>query len=126
MEFLQLIGFALASLAVITILRQYNPTYSVPAGIACCTVLLILSLRALTPLLSFVERLAAYSTGTDIGIVFKAVAIAVLTQTTQDLCREAGHTALAGRVEFAGKIAILLAAMPLFVSLADTILELLQ
>ena len=126
MEFLQLVGFALASLAVLTILKQYNPTYAVPAGIACCALLLVLSLRALTPLLSFVQRLAAYSNGTDIGIVFKAVAIAVLTQTTEDLCKEAGHIALAGRIEFAGKIAILLAAMPLFVSLADTILELLR
>ena len=47
-------------------------------------------------------------------------------QCTQDLCREAGQTALAGRVEFAGKAAMLVAALPLFSALADILLELLR
>ena len=39
---------------------------------------------------------------------------------------EAGQTALAGRVELAGKVAVLLAAMPLFTVLTDTLLALLR
>ena len=40
--------------------------------------------------------------------------------------QEAGQTALAGRVELAGKVAVLLAAMPLFTVLTDTLLALLR
>ena len=56
----------------------------------------------------------------------KAVAIALMAQSVQDLCMEAGQTALAGRVELAGKVAVLLAAMPLFTVLTDTLLALLR
>ena len=59
-------------------------------------------------------------------VVFKAVAIALMAQSVQDLCMEAGQTALAGRVELAGEVAVLLAAMPLFTVLTDTLLALLR
>lgn len=49
-----------------------------------------------------------------------------MAQSVQDLCMEAGQTALAGRVELAGKVAVLLAAMPLFTVLTDTLLALLR
>ena len=60
-----------------------------------------------------------------IGAVCKAVVIAVLAQGVQDLCQQAGQAALAGRVELAGKTAVLLAALPLLNTLAETLLSLL-
>ncbi|MEG2434807.1 MAG: stage III sporulation AC/AD family protein [Ruthenibacterium sp.] len=126
MEIIQVAGFALASLAVLGILKQYNPSYLIPASIASSACLFFVILRALSPLLNFVESLAGYAQWTDVGCVLKAVAIALLTQGVQELCREAGHFALAGRVELAGKLCILLVAMPLFVALSDILLELLR
>ncbi|MEG2842012.1 MAG: stage III sporulation AC/AD family protein [Ruthenibacterium sp.] len=126
MEILQIAGFVLAALTVLSILKQYNPSYLVPASIASCAVLLFAILRALGPLLYFVESLSGYAQWTDIGCVLKAVVIALLTQGVQELCREAGQFALAGRVELAGKLCILLVAMPLFVALSDILLELLR
>ncbi|MEG2699278.1 MAG: stage III sporulation AC/AD family protein [Ruthenibacterium sp.] len=126
MEVLKLFGFAIAALFLYSILRQYNQTYAVVLSLTCCTVLLIFALNAAEPLLLFARKLSAYTQWGDFSAVFKAVAIALLTQCTQDLCRESGQVALAGRVEFAGKVAMLLCAMPLFASLADIIMELLQ
>lgn len=126
MEILKLFGFAVAALLLYSVLYQYNRSYAVVLSLLCCVVLLLFAVRAAQPVLIFVQRLSAYTQWGDISAVFKAVAVALLTQFTQDLCRESGQTALAGRVEFAGKIAILLCAMPLFASLADIILELLQ
>lgn len=126
MDFIKIAGFALAALALLTLLRQYNPSYAVPAGIACCAVLLAAALGAITPLLETAERFAAYADWDALGSVLKAAAIAIMAQLTQDLCRDAGHSALAGRVELAGRVAMLLAALPLFASLADTLTELLR
>lgn len=126
MDMIQIAGFTLAALAVLSLLKQYNPAYLVPASIASCAVLLLMILRALGPLLTFVESLSAYAQWADVGCVLKAVAIALLTQGVQELCREAGHFALASRVELAGKLCILLVALPLFVTLSDILLELLR
>ena len=120
------LGFCLCALVLLSVLRQYNPGYAVLAALACCMVLLWFVMQALGPVLSFVETLSQFSGFEHLGTVFKAVAIALMAQSVQDLCMEAGQTALAGRVELAGKVAVLLAAMPLFTVLTDTLLALLR
>ena len=120
MDIFKVLGFCLCALVLLSVLRQYNPGYAVLAALACCMVLLWFVMQALGPVLSFVETLSQFSGFEHLGTVFKAVAIA------QDLCMEAGQTALAGRVELAGKVAVLLAAMPLFTVLTDTLLALLR
>ena len=119
-------GFCLCAVVLLSVLRQYNPGYAVLAALACCMVLLWFVMQALGPVLSFVETLSQFSGFEHLGTVFKAVAIALMAQSVQDLCMEAGQTALAGRVELAGKVAVLLAAMPLFTVLTDTLLALLR
>ena len=122
----KILGFCLCALVLLSVLRQYNPGYAVLAALACCMVLLWFVMQALGPVLSFVETLSQFSGFEHLGTVFKAVAIALMAQSVQDLCMEAGQTALAGRVELAGKVAVLLAAMPLFTVLTDTLLALLR
>ena len=119
MDIFKILGFCLCALVLLSVLRQYNPGYAVLAALACCMVLLWFVMQALGPVLSFVETLSQFSG-------FEAVAIALMAQSVQDLCMEAGQTALAGRVELAGKVAVLLAAMPLFTVLTDTLLALLR
>lgn len=112
MDIFKILGFCLCALVLLSVLRQYNPGYAVLAALACCMVLLWFVMQALGPVLSFVETLSQFSGFEHLGTVFKAVAIALMAQSVQDLCMEAGQTALAGRVELAGKVAVLLAAMP--------------
>lgn len=126
MDMIKIIAFALMALFLLGILRQYNPNYALLMSLAACALLLALAVRALTPVFSFAQTLAAYARWSDFSVVYKAVAISLLSQSAQDLCRESGQLALAGRVEFAGKVAVLVAAMPLFTSLGGIILELLR
>lgn len=126
MQALQLFGFALLALFLYSVLKQYSPSYAVLCSTAACAVLLLVALDVVRPVLDMTRRLAAYSEWGDYDVVCKAVAIALLTQWTQELCRESGQQALAGRVEFAGKAAMLVCAMPLFASLVELVMELLQ
>ena len=101
MDIFKVLGFCLCALVLLSVLRQYNPGYAVLAALACCMVLLWFVMQALGPVLSFVETLSQFSGFEHLGTVFKAVAIALMAQSVQDLCMEAGQTALAGRVELA-------------------------
>lgn len=126
MEVFKILGFCLCALVLLSILRQYNPGYAVLAALACCMVLLWVVVRQLDPVLAFINTLSQMSGFEYLDSVFKAVAIALLTQSVQDLCAEAGQTALAGRVELIGKAGVLLAALPLFTALVNTLLDLLR
>ena len=125
MEIFKLLGFCLCALVLLDVLRQYNPSHAVLAALACCIVLLWSVAQAIGPAIDFIRLLSQISGLEHIGTVCKAVAIAVIAQGVQDLCQQAGQTALAGHVELAGKTAVLLAALPLLNTLADTLLSLL-
>lgn len=54
-------------------------------------------------------------------ILFKALGICYVTQFACDICRDSGENALAAQAELAGKISLLIIALPLFNSLADIV-----
>lgn len=66
-------------------------------------------------------------TGADeryVNVLFKALGICYLTQFTYDVCKDSGENAMATQVEIAGKITLMLIALPLFSSLTNIITKL--
>ena len=64
----------------------------------------------------FLEGSGAY-----FGILFKVIGITYLCEFCAGLCRDAGYQAIAAQVELFGKVTVLLAGMPVLLSLIDTI-----
>lgn len=124
-EILKLTAFCVCALVLLDLLRQYSPGYAVLGALACCMVLLMWAASALAPVLDFVRTLTAGQDLEALACVGKAVVIALLAQSVQDLCTQSGQTALAGRIELIGKAAVLLTALPLFSKLTQTLTELL-
>lgn len=56
-----------------------------------------------------------------IAVLFKALGICYVTQFACDLCRDSGENALASHAELAGKVSLMMLALPLFNSLANII-----
>lgn len=57
-------------------------------------------------------------------ILFKALGICYITQFACDICRDSGESALASQAELAGKLSLLILALPLFDSLSEIVSEL--
>jgi stage III sporulation protein AD len=57
-------------------------------------------------------------------ILFKTLGLCFLAQFAADSCRDAGENALASKVELAGKLAIVILALPLFEKITSTALAL--
>lgn len=60
-----------------------------------------------------------------IGIVFKIMAIAYIATFCCGICKDAGAGSLANYVEFAAKILILVLAIPILMSVLESILQIL-
>ncbi len=54
-------------------------------------------------------------------ILFKALGICYITQFACDMCKDSGENALASHAELAGKISLMLIALPLIDTLADMV-----
>lgn len=70
--------------------------------------------------INMILSMAAFSS------MLRCMGIAVIIQLAQTVCSDCGQNALATATELAGRILILLCAMPLMRSVMSTIMELLQ
>ena len=107
-------------------LKRYNPEYSVLISLVAGVLMLVLLLDKVTPVVSQIQSLLR-STGIsgEYGqILFKVLGMCFLCQFSADSCRDAGETALASKVELAGKVFILVASLPLFEEILTTALGL--
>ena len=58
------------------------------------------------------------------AVVMKVIGIAYLTQFGSQLCADAGETAIGSKIELAGKLLMMAAAMPVLTALLDMVLNL--
>ncbi len=61
---------------------------------------------------------------TYIRIILKMLGIAYLAEFTSSICRDAGQNAIAGQVDFFGRISMILVSIPVLQSLLETIAKL--
>ena len=61
-----------------------------------------------------------------IGLVIKVVGIAYIGEFAGELCRDAGETSLAGKVDLGTKVVIMVMALPLLKTILSTIMDVFQ
>ncbi len=113
--FFSVFGFGVVCAVIALILRQYLPQYAMVVSICGGALLLLFCLLQFGESFSALRKLLSLTNASEqhIGILFKALGICYLTSLGADCCRDAGESALAGKVELAGKAAILLLSLPL-------------
>lgn len=125
MNILSFVAFALVMCVLVVTVRQLKPEMSLLLVIACGVVLTFFLIGYLSPLLSEIAAIASQG-GIDSGFVsvaLKSLGICIAVQTASDVCRDAGQTALAEKIELGGRLALLIVALPLFRQLLDLALE---
>ena len=120
----QIGGIALVGLVALLMLRQYKPEWTAFVRIAVTVVAVGMLMTLAGTVLSFVTELTegtAPLDGETWSILLKALGIAFITETAASICRDSGEGTLAGWVEMAGKLEILLLSFPLIRTVMDTV-----
>ena len=128
MDIVKIIALSLAGVMLGAVLRQHSPEYGIYAALAVGILILLYISGYLQEAIRFLTSMAE-RTGLgarSIGILLKVMGIAYLTEFSAQLCKDAGYGAIAMKVELAGKLMILVTALPVFQSLVDLILSLLE
>lgn len=125
-EIIRIAALAIVAAVAVSVLNQYEKAYAVLVTTAVCCLFLLIAARTIAPLVSSLSRLSEVYSTADFGPVVRAVGIAVITQGASDICEDAGHKAIAGRVVLLGKIAIIAATIPLFNSMIGILAEMMR
>ncbi|MBP3919843.1 MAG: stage III sporulation AC/AD family protein [Clostridia bacterium] len=128
-EVLKLCGCAVIALILVRILRSSDACGFGGLTAVCFSVIIAAAaMRGIIPLLHFLHDTTTPYLDTEYADVFwRAMAVGVTVQLTSDTIRDAGEGALADKVDFAGRAALLCIGLPLYeaiLSLAKTLLGL--
>ena len=123
-----IVGVLLCTALLAVMLRSQRPEIAMVLGLLAGVLVLIVLLEQMVPLLRTIRQLTERGgMETDsLLVVLKAAGICLLTQLTADTCRDAGESALATKAELAGRVFLLLLAVPLFERILTLVLGLIQ
>lgn len=128
MEIAAIAGVVILATFLAVLLRQQRPEQAMAVSLLAGIGILALVLSRAVPVFQTLQQLlqtnalpAEYGT-----IVFKGLGICLLTQLAADTCRDAGENALAAKAELAGKLMMVMLALPLFEKLAELAASLIQ
>ena len=109
--FCPLLGAVLAAL-----LKKSSPELALLLALAACAAVLLALVRGVETVTAFVREVMQWG-GVESALfapLFKTVAIALISRTGADLCRDAGEGAMASLVETAGAFGAVVVSLPLF------------
>ena len=125
MNVTQIVAFALVSTFIIVLLKHYKSEYAFLATIVAGSVILFFSFSKLEIIITLIENLIN-KIGIDkefFEILLKITGIAYLIDFGANVCKDAGESAIASKVEFAGKLIIVTMSIPILTTLIETITE---
>ena len=126
MIIIQIVGLALLSAILIIVIKQVKPELAFLLSIVSGLVILILIIKQVEAVIELLIQLARQARVDMIyfNTIIKIIGIAYIGEFGAEITRDSGENALASKIELAAKIIIMVIAIPIMLSLIETILRL--
>lgn len=123
MEIMKIAGVAIGGVIVAAAVKNFKAELSIYVVLAAVIIIFMMALENLTSVFQFLGTIYGEMTyGKQFfPIMIKVLAVAYLADFTSQLCKDAGESAIGGKVELAGKIIIFYLAMPILLAILDLI-----
>lgn len=127
MDIVKLIGIGLIALVIIIIVKQYKPEFAIYVSLAAGILILSMTFDTITQIIDLIE---SYSQKVSISnkfvvVLLKITGIAILAEFATSICKDAGETAIATKIDIGSKVLIIAASIPIISSLLEVILKVL-
>lgn len=121
MDIIKISLLILITVLLVNSLPAYNREISIITTISCCIVVLLYILKNVVFAVEYIKNIAETLGFSDIKVVLKAVGIGFITQFVSDTAIDCNNKSLSNQVIFAGRVAVLILAMPLFLKIIEII-----
>lgn len=123
MNIIAFVGAGIIGAVLSVVIKQYKPEFSIYISLIAGMLLLKGAVEAVSPALGSLSSLIG-DAGVNAGyceILIKSLAVCYITQIASESCSDAGEKSIGSKIEFAGKCAVVLIALPLFTELTELI-----
>ncbi|MDP4144795.1 MAG: stage III sporulation protein AD [Bacillota bacterium] len=125
MDIIKVVAFAFISLILVLVFRGRRDDLAVQISAVVGILIFFFMLTKITAVIQLLQQLAlkANVDFVYLSIVLKILGIAYIASFCSEICRDAGEGNIASKVEFAGKILILVLAIPILMGVLNSILK---
>jgi stage III sporulation protein AD len=128
MEIVKIVGFGLVAGFVLNLLRQQRPELAMQLAIATGAMIFLLMISKVMQVVDVLNTLSSRA-GLDqmhMATVLKIIGIGYVADFGAQVLTDAGEKSVANKVELAGKVMIMLLAVPIIIAIMDAVLKLLE
>ncbi len=126
-ELLKILAVALITVFASILVKQTRPEIAMIISIAGSILIIVMIVDSISSVLSSFYGIFQ-TTGVDTTLLtplFKIIAIGYITEFGANICLDAGASSVADKVLFAGKLVILLVALPIVTTVINMVVSLL-
>jgi len=126
MDILQIVCIGIIAVVLSSILKAQRPEIALQVSIATGLLIFIIIVVKLSAVIDFLQTFSkrADIDSTYINILLKIVGIAYIAEFGAEVCKDAGESSVASKIELAGKVTIVILAVPIISSLLDLVVKL--
>jgi stage III sporulation protein AD len=125
-EIWQIVGLALIVTIISVVLKQFRPEIALQLTILAGAAIFILIISKIKIIVDLLQNLAdqANISSYYLLIVLKIVGVAYLAEFGAQICRDAGESALATKIEIAAKVGVIVLSIPIIVAITESLVRL--
>lgn len=127
MDAMQIVGIGLVATISIVVIKEVKPEFAILISIATGIVIFFMILDKLHYVVQVLNDLSKHANVDFIyfSTILKIMGIAYVVEFGAQVSRDANEESIATKIELAGKVIILVLAMPILLSLMDLIVKIL-
>lgn len=127
MKALQIVGLGIISTILIVIIKDIKPEFKILISIVTAVIIFSMLLDELNYIIQTINNL---SDRIDVNIryfdtIIKIIGIAYIIEFAAQISKDSGEGSIAMKIEFGGKIIIMVLSIPILLALMDLIIKIL-
>ncbi|MDO4744416.1 MAG: stage III sporulation protein AD [Clostridia bacterium] len=128
MDIFKIAGLGLAAVVLAVFIKNWKPELAMQVSLAAAVIIFLMVLPYLKAVVVMFQDISE-QIGLEskyLSLVLKVIGIAYVAQFAAELCRDAGETSVASKIEFAGKVIIMTLSMPVVYSLLEVVSQIIR
>lgn len=126
MDILQIVCIGIIAVLLAAIIKSQRPEIAMQVSIVTGILIFVVIAVKLSAVIDFIKTFSSKADidSTYITILLKIIGIAYIAEFGAEVCKDAGESSIASKIELAGKVTIVILAVPIISSLLDLVVKL--
>lgn len=121
LSILQIVLLSLIIVYLAVMLRKMQPDISLLLCLGICILIFLYILQSFGEIREFLQYITGGMNLQYIGILVKLLGLSYICEFASGICKDAGYSSVAGQIEIAGRVGMILISLPVIRAIIETI-----